>query len=63
MKPTNSFTPGTKAGLENLHLFVEKRLKVYNKSRNDPNVEALSNMSPWVNHGQVGMKYFRVRFF
>lgn len=56
VEPTNSFTPGTKAGLENLHLFVEKRLKVYNKSRNDPNVEALSNMSPWVNHGQVSMQ-------
>ena len=27
-------------------------------SRNDPNVEALSQMSPWVNHGQVYIIYF-----
>ena len=50
------FPPGTEAGLENLHDFVSKRIKAYGKSRNDPNVNALSNMSPWVNMGQVSMQ-------
>jgi len=57
VEPSEKFTPGTKAGLENLQSFVSGgRLKVYDKSRNDPNVEALSQMSPWVNHGQVSMQ-------
>ena len=50
------FTPGTTAALENLKQFVEARLKQYNSSRNDPNVEALSNLSPWVNMGQISMQ-------
>lgn len=50
------FPPGSVAGLENLHEFVTKRIKAYGSSRNDPNVTALSNMSPWVNMGQVSMQ-------
>ena len=50
------FTPGTKAGLENLSEFVSKRIKAYGSSRNDPNVVALSNLSPWVNMGQISMQ-------
>ena len=50
------FPPGTEAGLENLQEFVTKRIKAYGSSRNDPNVTALSNMSPWVNMGQVSMQ-------
>lgn len=50
------FPPGTNAGLENLKQFVGGRIKVYATSRNDPNVVALSNMSPWVNMGQVSMQ-------
>ena len=46
------FPPGTRAGLANLETFLSSRLKSY-ASRNDPNVTALSGMSPWVNHGQV----------
>ena len=50
------FSPGTTAGLENLQQFVEERLKQYGSSRNDPNAESLSNMSPWANMGQVSMQ-------
>ena len=53
VEPVTSFAPGTRAGLANLQQFVEKRIKAYGASRNDPNVAALSNLSPWVNHGQV----------
>jgi len=54
--PVSTFTPGTKAGLLNLEEFANKRIKVYGAKRNDPNEQALSNMSPWVNMGQVSMQ-------
>ena len=50
------FTPGTQAGLANLEQFVSSRLKQYSTDRNDPTKPVLSNMSPWVNHGQVSMQ-------
>jgi len=50
------FTPGTQAGLVNLEGFVSSRLRHYSTDRNDPTKSALSNMSPWVNHGQVSMQ-------
>ena len=50
------FTPGTQAGLANLEQFVSSRLKQYSTDRNDPTKSVLSNMSPWVNHGQVSMQ-------
>ena len=53
VEPVKIFTPGTIAGLRNLEEFVEKRIKAYGAKRNDPNVSALSNLSPWVNMGQV----------
>lgn len=56
VEPVKTFQPGTRAGLLNLQVFVEARLKVYGSSRNDPNAEALSNLSPWVNTGQVSMQ-------
>ena len=60
VEPPATFTPGADAALANLQEFVAKRLKVYDKSRNDPNVEALSRLSPWVNHGQVRKLFFNV---
>ena len=56
VEPVTTFTPGTKAGLENLQEFVSKRIKLYGAKRNDPNESALSNLSPWVNMGQISMQ-------
>jgi len=56
VEPVDTFPPGTSAGLGNLKEFVNKRIGAYGKQRNDPNVAALSNMSPWVNMGQVSMQ-------
>ena len=56
VEPVDTFQPGTRAGLHNLEQFVEKRLKGYGSSRNDPNAGALSNISPWVNTGQVPVR-------
>ena len=35
---------------------MRDRFKAYGSSRNDPNVAALSNLSPWVNMGQISMQ-------
>jgi len=56
VEPVEMFAPGTCAGLKNLKEFVGQRLKAYGSKRNDPNVAALSNLSPWVNMGQVSMQ-------
>jgi len=48
--------PGTRGGLDRLHKFVTKCLKIYADKRNDPVVDALSDISPWVNFGQISMQ-------
>ena len=45
--------PGTRKGYEMLNSFVERRLRFYNDKRNDPNVKALSDLSPWFHFGQL----------
>ncbi|KAK2530967.1 deoxyribodipyrimidine photo-lyase [Columba livia] len=46
-------TPGTAAGLAVLQSFIAERLKYFGSHRNNPNKEALSNLSPWFHFGQV----------
>uniref|UniRef100_A0A8C5X769 Deoxyribodipyrimidine photo-lyase n=1 Tax=Malurus cyaneus samueli TaxID=2593467 RepID=A0A8C5X769_9PASS len=46
-------TPGTAAGLAVLKSFIAERLQSFSTHRNDPNKEALSNLSPWLHFGQV----------
>ena len=48
--------PGTSNGLDMLESFVKTRLKLYGEKRNDPNVDALSNLSPWTHYGQLGVQ-------
>lgn len=56
VKPVTKFKAGTKAGHENLQSFVDERIKVYSDNRNDPNADALSNMSPWFHMGHVSVQ-------
>lgn len=51
IKPVEWAVPGTHAGLVTLNEFCLKRLRHYAK-RNDPNVKALSNVSPWLHFGK-----------
>lgn len=53
VKPVEWATPGTTGGLNNLQEFCLKRLRKFDTSRNDPNVKAISMMSPWLHFGQV----------
>ena len=46
-------TPGTDAGLRMFEEFVQNRLKHFEAKRNDPNEQALSNLSPWLHFGRI----------
>ena len=43
--------PGYKAGMAVLDNFCTKRLRDFHSGRNDPNLNALSNLSPWFHFG------------
>ena len=45
--------PGTSAGLAEARRFGAERLSRFGTHRNDPNVDALSNLSPWIHFGQI----------
>ncbi|PVD18297.1 hypothetical protein C0Q70_20846 [Pomacea canaliculata] len=45
--------PGTTGAYHTLATFCNKRLKFYESDRNDPNKEALSDLSPWFHFGQI----------
>lgn len=53
VKPVEWAVPGTRAGLDTLNEFCLKRLRKYATQRNDPNVNALSNLSPWLHFGKL----------
>jgi len=48
--------PGTLRGYEMLASFITNRITIYDKQRNDPNVKALSNLSPWFHTGQLSVQ-------
>ncbi|XP_053566261.1 deoxyribodipyrimidine photo-lyase isoform X2 [Bombina bombina] len=48
--------PGTDAGMNVLEEFISKRLKFFNSDRNNPNLIALSNLSPWFHFGQLSVQ-------
>ena len=45
-------TPGYKAGMTVLEEFCTTRLRDFHSGRNDPNLNALSNLSPWFHFGK-----------
>lgn len=53
VKPVEWAVPGTHAGLDTLNEFCLKRLRKYANHRNDPNVKAISDLSPWLHFGQI----------
>jgi len=56
VEPVEWAVPGTRGGHDRVHKFVTECLKIYADKRNDPVVDALSNISPWVNFGQISMQ-------
>jgi len=45
--------PGEEAAHNALESFVNQKLEVYYTDRNDPNLDALSNLSPYLHFGQI----------
>ncbi|KAG7456922.1 hypothetical protein MATL_G00241070 [Megalops atlanticus] len=45
--------PGTAAGMAMLESFMDTRLRDYASERNNPNSDALSQLSPWIHFGHI----------
>merc|ERR1712107_65258 len=54
-------TPGATAGQAQLEDFIAKRLDLFADRRNDPNVKALSGLSPWIHFGQISVQRCAIR--
>ncbi|XP_024921971.1 CPD photolyase [Cynoglossus semilaevis] len=53
VKETNWAQPGTCGGMAMLESFIDFRLKLFGNQRNDPNINALSQLSPWIHFGHL----------
>ena len=53
VKEVDWLIPGEIGAAETLENFFAKKLKDYNEKRNDPNEDALSNLSPYLHFGQI----------
>lgn len=51
--PIDSFIPGESAANDLFTNFIENKLQNYSDQRNDPNKEALSNISPYLHFGHI----------
>ena len=51
--PTNYFRGGPSEAQNHLKNFINKKLPNYPNNRNDPNLESLSNLSPYLHFGQI----------
>eukprot|EP00163_Fabomonas_tropica_P026994 TRINITY_DN5104_c0_g1_i2.p1 TRINITY_DN5104_c0_g1~~TRINITY_DN5104_c0_g1_i2.p1 ORF type:complete len:464 (+),score=91.65 TRINITY_DN5104_c0_g1_i2:445-1836(+) len=54
--PVDWAQPGYRGGMQVLDTFIKARLKRFGDKRNDPTVNALSNLSPWFHFGQVSVQ-------
>ena len=53
VKPVDWAKPGTDAAMKQFEGFCRNKLDDFGDLRNDPNAEACSNLSPWINHGHI----------
>jgi deoxyribodipyrimidine photo-lyase len=53
VSPVDTFIPGENAGLKVLKDFIQYKLTAYDTDRNDPNKNAISNLSPYLHYGQI----------
>ena len=51
--PTNYFRGGPSEAQNHLKNFINNKLPNYANNRNDPNLESLSNLSPYLHFGQI----------
>ena len=53
VRPVDSFTGGTHAALKRLDSFVSNELGAYDKTRNHPETDGTSRMSPYLHFGHI----------
>jgi deoxyribodipyrimidine photo-lyase len=53
VRPVDSFTGGTHAGLKRLNHFIKNQLADYDRQRNHPEVDGTSQMSPYLHFGHI----------
>jgi deoxyribodipyrimidine photo-lyase len=53
VKPVDWIQPGYKNGMKMFHDFLKNKIDSYNDDRNNPNLEKISNLSPYLHFGQV----------
>ena len=51
VKPVENFLGGTNQAIKYLNLFLKDKIDGYPEKRNDPNLEFVSNMSPYLHFG------------
>jgi len=61
VKPVADVTPGSAAAKKMLEEFCEQRLELFAEKRNDPNVKALSGLSPYLHFGQLAAQRCALR--
>ena len=60
--PVEWATPGTTGGLGVLESFCKERLKYFGSDRNNPNKDALSNLSPWLHFGKSRSRSYLAQY-
>jgi deoxyribodipyrimidine photo-lyase len=61
VKTVDRFKGGTSQAKKNLHLFIKRKIDDYPRLRNDPNIDGLSNMSPYLHFGQISPVYVALK--
>ncbi|MFC1905271.1 deoxyribodipyrimidine photo-lyase [Chloroflexota bacterium] len=57
VKSSPLYNGGTEEARRHLNEFINKKMANYDKSRNDPNENCLSNLSPYLHFGQISPLY------
>ena len=61
VKKVNSFHGGTKEGQKHLQIFLETKLDRFPELRNDPTLDYLSNISPYLHFGQISPLFIALK--
>lgn len=61
VRPVKDFIGGTTAAKRHLYDFLEHKLHRYSVERNDPNSNAISNLSPYLHFGQISPLYVALK--
>ncbi len=61
VKKVSSFHGGTKEAKRRLQVFLEERLNQFPELRNDPTIDYLSHMSPYLHFGQVSPLFIALK--